>query len=62
MPISENDSDALTLQQIPGLDAAEAEKLIGGRPYASREALLAKLAEYVSPAELEIAKTYLGTP
>jgi len=62
VPISENDSDALTLQQIPGLDAAEAEKLIAGRPYASREAFLAKLAEYVSPAELEIAKTYLSTP
>lgn len=61
VPISENDSDALTLQQIPGLDAAEAEKLIAGRPYASREAFLAKLAEYVSPTELEIAKTYLST-
>lgn len=62
VPINENESDAATLQQIPGLDAAEAEKLIAGRPYASREAFLTKLAEYVSPAELEIAKTYLSTP
>ena len=62
VPISENDSDALTLQQIPGLDAAKAEKLIAGRPYASRDAFLAKLSENVSPAELEIAKTYLSTP
>ena len=62
VPISENDSDALTLQQIPGLDPAEAEKLIAGRPYASGESFLTKLSEYVSPTELEIAKTYLNTP
>ena len=62
VPISENDSDALTLQQIPGLDAAEAEKLISGRPYASRDAFLAKLSENVSPTELETAKSYLSTP
>ena len=62
VPISENDSDTHTLQQIPGLDAAEAEKLIAGRPYATRDAFLAKLTEYVSATELEIAKTYLSTP
>ncbi|MFZ0064463.1 MAG: hypothetical protein WAL47_20710 [Pyrinomonadaceae bacterium] len=62
VPISENDSDAHTLQQIPGLDAAEAEKLIAGRPYATRDAFLAKLTEDVSAPELEIAKTYLSTP
>jgi DNA uptake protein ComE-like DNA-binding protein len=62
VPINENDSDAHTLQQIPGLDAAEAEKLIAGRPYATRDAFLAKLTEYVSAPELEIAKTYLSTP
>ena len=61
VPINENDSDALTLQQIPGLDAAKAEKLIAGRPYASRDAFLAKLSENVSPAELEIGKSYLST-
>lgn len=62
VPINENDSDAHTLQQIPGLDAAEAEKLIAGRPYASREAFLAKLTEYVSATELATTKTYLNTP
>jgi DNA uptake protein ComE-like DNA-binding protein len=62
VPINENDSDAHTLQQIPGLDAAEGEKLIAGRPYASREAFLTKLTEYVTAPELEIAKTYLSTP
>lgn len=59
VPIDENQSDAATLQQIPGLDANEAQQLIAGRPYASREAFLAKLAGYVSPEELAIAKTYL---
>jgi DNA uptake protein ComE-like DNA-binding protein len=59
VPIDENQSDAPTLQQIPGLDAGEAQELIAGRPYASRDAFLAKLAEKVSPEELAIAKTYL---
>lgn len=62
VPIDENQSDAATLQQIPGLDANEAQELIAARPYASREAFLAKLGEKVSVAELEIAKTYLAQP
>ncbi|HEX8456849.1 MAG TPA: hypothetical protein VF656_05985 [Pyrinomonadaceae bacterium] len=60
VPISENEADAATLQQIPGLDAAEAEALVKGRPYASREAFLAKLSEKISLEELTVAKTYLG--
>jgi DNA uptake protein ComE-like DNA-binding protein len=60
VPIAENDSDAPTLQQIPGLDANEAEALIAGRPYASRDAFLAKLSEKVSADELAVAKIYLG--
>lgn len=59
VPIDENQSDAPTLQQIPGLDAADAQELIAGRPYASRDAFLSKLTEKVSPDELAIAKTYL---
>lgn len=60
VPIDVNQSDAATLQQIPGLDAAEAAELIGGRPYASPQDLLAKLSNKISASELEIAKTYLG--
>lgn len=60
VPIAVNESDAPTLQQIPGLDAAEAEALIAGRPYASRDAFLTKLSEKVSAEELAVAKTYLG--
>ncbi|HEY9404563.1 MAG TPA: hypothetical protein VIQ24_18035 [Pyrinomonadaceae bacterium] len=60
VPIAENESDAATLQQIPGLDAAEAEALVAGRPYASRDAFLSKLSEKVSAEGLAVAKTYLG--
>jgi DNA uptake protein ComE-like DNA-binding protein len=62
VPIHENQIDAATLQQIPGLDAKEAEELIAGRPYASRDAFLAKLGEKVSANDLAIAKTYLVQP
>lgn len=62
VPIDVNQSDALTLQQIPGLDAPEAQELIAGRPYASPDAFLAKLADKMSAAELTIAKTYLAQP
>jgi DNA uptake protein ComE-like DNA-binding protein len=60
VPIVPNESDAATLQQIPGLDATEAEALIASRPYASNDAFFAKLAPYVSDAELAIARTYLS--
>ncbi|MBA3320431.1 MAG: hypothetical protein H0T45_03170 [Pyrinomonadaceae bacterium] len=60
VPISINNSDAATLQQIPGLDAKEAEAVLAGRPYASPDAFLAKLTGSVSEAELSVAKTYLG--
>jgi DNA uptake protein ComE-like DNA-binding protein len=60
VPISYNSSDAETLQQIPGLDAATAEVFISARPFSSQDAFLAKLSEYVSTDELEIAKSYLG--
>jgi len=59
VPIAINDSDSANLQQIAGLDATEAETLIAGRPYASSDAFLTKLSEFVSTAELETAKTYL---
>ena len=60
VPISINDSDAETLQQIPGLDDSEADALLAGRPYSTVDDFLAQLSEFVSIAELEIAKIYLG--
>ena len=59
VPIAINDSDSATLQQIPSLDAAEAETLMAGRPYASADAFLAKLGELVTADELVIARSYL---
>jgi DNA uptake protein ComE-like DNA-binding protein len=61
VPIAENEADAATLQQIPGLDAAEAEALIAGRPYASRDAFLTKLAEKVSAEDVAVARAYLNS-
>ena len=40
VPVVPDESDAATLRQIPGIDAAEADALVAGRPYASREAFL----------------------
>ena len=60
VPIAINDSDAETLQQIPGLSAEEAASLISARPFASTDDFLTNLSEYISADELEIAKTFLG--
>jgi DNA uptake protein ComE-like DNA-binding protein len=60
VPITINESDSETLQQIPGLTAEEAEALISARPFESVDAFLTKLSEYISADEVEIAKTYLG--
>jgi DNA uptake protein ComE-like DNA-binding protein len=60
VPVAINDSDAETLQQIPGLSPDEAQALIAARPFASAEDFLAKLGGYVSVDELEIARGYLG--
>jgi len=60
VPIVANEADAATLQQIPGLDATEAQALIAARPYASNDAFLAKLTASVSADELAVARSYLG--
>jgi radical SAM superfamily enzyme with C-terminal helix-hairpin-helix motif len=59
VPISINDSDAETLMQIPGLDESEAAALIAARPYASNDAFLAQLAQYISADQLAAAEIYL---
>ena len=60
VPISFNSSDSETLQQIPGLDATEADALIAARPFGTQDDFLTKLSDYISSDELEIAKSYLG--
>lgn len=59
VPVDANESDAATLQQIPGLDASEAEELINGRPYDSNDAFVEALSQYISEDELEVAKSYM---
>jgi DNA uptake protein ComE-like DNA-binding protein len=59
VPIDPEGCDAPTLQQISGLDGAEAEALVAARPFGSREAFLTRLAEKLTPTELETAKALL---
>lgn len=59
VPIHRNDSDAATLQQIPGLDASDAEELIAGRPYDSNQAFMEELSSYVNEDQMAIANTYM---
>ena len=60
VPIDPNESDRETLMQVPGLDASEADGLIGSRPFESDEAFLEALSGYVSQSELETAEGYLA--
>lgn len=62
VPIKVNESDAETLKQIPGVDDSTAAALIAGRPYASNDDFLAKLAASVSESDLAVGKSYLATP
>lgn len=61
VPVDPNESDAETLQQLPGVDATEAEELTAGRPYASKDAFLEKLGTYVTSDERSVGETYLKT-
>jgi DNA uptake protein ComE-like DNA-binding protein len=60
VPVDINNSDAKTLMQIPGVDEAVANALIDGRDYASNEAFLAKLGEYVTGEQVAEAATILS--
>lgn len=62
VPVDPDASDAETLQQLPGVDAAEAAELVAGRPYGSHEAFLERLAAYVTPEEQAAAAAYLAPP
>ncbi len=61
VPIDPNEADVETLRQLPGVDAAVAAQLIAGRPYASAQDFLARLAQYVSPEQAAAARAYLVT-
>ncbi|MCW9706446.1 hypothetical protein [Fodinibius salsisoli] len=59
VPVSPNESDAASLQQLPGVHENEAQQLVDGRPYDSNEAFVDALTSLVNEEELAIAKTYL---
>jgi DNA uptake protein ComE-like DNA-binding protein len=61
VPVDPNAADAETLRQLPGIDAAAAAQLVAGRPYASTEAFLARLGQYVAPEQTAAARAYLAT-
>lgn len=60
VPVAPNDSDAETLQQLPGVDATVAESLIAARPYASNDAFLEKLGSLVGADNLSAAAAFLA--
>ncbi|MDR8392901.1 hypothetical protein NC796_17225 [Aliifodinibius sp. S!AR15-10] len=61
VPIDPNECDAATLQQIPGLEASEADELISARPFESNDAFLQQLSEFVTEEEQATAEQYLAS-
>ncbi len=59
VPVNYNESDAATLQQIPGLEASEAEELTANRPFESEQAFLDALSSYINEQQMETAMRYL---
>jgi DNA uptake protein ComE-like DNA-binding protein len=62
VPVDVNQADVETLKQLPGVTDAIAADLVAGRPYASNDDFLAKLAGQLSADDLATAKNYLATP
>ena len=61
VPVNPNEADEATLQQLPGVDATVTAELVAGRPYASNQAFLEKLAGLVSSEQAAAAEAYLVT-
>lgn len=59
VPVDVDESDAATLQQIPGVDETIANELMSARPFGSNEAFLVKLADYLPAPEVAAAEGYL---
>lgn len=61
VPVDVNQSDAATLQQLPGVTAEIAAQLIAGRPYGTNQNFLAKLVTLTSADDVLMAQNYLAT-
>jgi len=59
VPVTPNAADAATLQQLPGVSAAIADKLIAARPYASKDAFIKKLTELTSTDQATQAAAFV---
>lgn len=60
VPIDVNNADIDTLQQLPGVDEAIAQKLIDGRDFKDNAAFLALLKTLVSANDFQNADKYLA--
>lgn len=59
VPVSPNNADAATLQQLPGVDAAIAEQLIAARSFAAKADFIAKLSELTSPDQANAVSAWV---
>ena len=59
VPVDPNASDAETVGQLPGLDAATSAQLVEGRPYADDDTFLARYAELAPGQDPEAVRVYL---
>ncbi|WP_138431082.1 hypothetical protein [Fodinibius saliphilus] len=59
VPYHRNDSDAATLQQIPGVDEKVANELIEGRSFETNEAFFEALSSHLNEEQMKTAKKYV---
>jgi DNA uptake protein ComE-like DNA-binding protein len=62
VPVDVNESDAATLEQIPGVTAEIAAQMIAARPFESNDEFLAILSAHLEPDDVTHAQNYLATP
>lgn len=62
VPVSPNNADADTLQQLPGVDVGVAAQLVAARPYASADDFVARLGQLVTADQAALARSLLSTP
>jgi DNA uptake protein ComE-like DNA-binding protein len=61
VPISPNDADKDTLQQLPGVDEDKASALVSSQPFTDNSAFLSALAQQVSAEQAALAAAFLAS-